>query len=342
MNHLNTPPGQLTGAYLKNLILSRGDLLGARAIAEAGGSIYRTELSAAYEQKAAVSAGTTSNDSALVGRPVAFAFQDAMRPHSAVEQLAPRVRKVPSGTRIMTFAGGTTAAEVSEGAPSPVSIGNITAAYLKDRKFQATTVVSAELVRLAAPGSDAAIAADLAAATAAVEDTAFVASMVAAAGANSLASSGSTAAAIDGDVRAMIGFLIAAKSSLVGAVVVLSTTAATYLATLRTSANDTLAYPGVSIGGGTLAGLPAVVSASTTNSILLLDTLGLVFTTGEFDLAVTSEASLQMDSAPDSPTTAATVMISLWQQNLAAVRATAWRNWFARSGAVAAITGLGF
>jgi hypothetical protein len=50
------------------------------------------------------------------------------------------------------------------------------------------------------------------------------------------------------------------------------------------------------------------------------------------------EASLQMDSAPDSPPTASTVPVSMFQQNMVAIRAERYVNWIkARSTAASYI-----
>jgi hypothetical protein len=45
---------------------------------------------------------------------------------------------------------------------------------------------------------------------------------------------------------------------------------------------------------------------------------------------VSREATLQMDSAPDSPPTASTVMYSLFQNNGVAIRAERYINWAKR------------
>jgi hypothetical protein len=47
-----------------------------------------------------------------------------------------------------------------------------------------------------------------------------------------------------------------------------------------------------------------------------------------------------MDSTPDSPPTAATNMVSLWQQNMVAIKAERFINWAKRrSTSVAMISG---
>lgn len=62
---------------------------------------------------------------------------------------------------------------------------------------------------------------------------------------------------------------------------------------------------------------------------------------GGVDLSMSTEASLQMDNAPDNPTTASTVLVSLWQRNLVGFRAERAINWARRrTSAVAYLTGV--
>jgi hypothetical protein len=51
---------------------------------------------------------------------------------------------------------------------------------------------------------------------------------------------------------------------------------------------------------------------------------------GQTVIDASTEASVQMDSAPDSPPSAATNMVSLWQMNLIGLRAERWINWLKR------------
>jgi hypothetical protein len=56
---------------------------------------------------------------------------------------------------------------------------------------------------------------------------------------------------------------------------------------------------------------------------------------GGVTIDVSQEASVQMDSAPDNPALATTVMTSFWQNNLVGLRAERFINWKkARAGCV--------
>ena len=60
---------------------------------------------------------------------------------------------------------------------------------------------------------------------------------------------------------------------------------------------------------------------------------------GGFDVSISENALLELDSAPTEPTAAATVMTSLYQQNLWAVRVIRWLAYLrAQTGAVSYMT----
>jgi hypothetical protein len=48
---------------------------------------------------------------------------------------------------------------------------------------------------------------------------------------------------------------------------------------------------------------------------------------GQVVIDASREASLQMESAPDSPPTSSSNMVSLWQMNMTGLRAERWINW---------------
>ena len=48
---------------------------------------------------------------------------------------------------------------------------------------------------------------------------------------------------------------------------------------------------------------------------------------GGVDVDISREASLQMEDSPDSPETASTVLVSLWQRNMVAIKAERFITW---------------
>ena len=108
-------------------------------------------------------------------------------------------------------------------------------------------------------------------------------------------------------------------------------------------------FPNITSDGGSLLGYPVITSENLgmatggspadggliiflkANEIMLADD-------GQVVIDASNQASVQMDSAPDSPPTASTNMVSLWQMNMTGVRAERWINWGKRrSTAVAFI-----
>jgi hypothetical protein len=79
-------------------------------------------------------------------------------------------------------------------------------------------------------------------------------------------------------------------------------------------------------GGSPTDGYPIILASA--GDILLADD-------GQVVIDASREASLQMESAPDSPATASTIFVSMFQQNMIAIRAERYINWAKRrSGAV--------
>lgn len=100
-----------------------------------------------------------------------------------------------------------------------------------------------------------------------------------------------------------------------------------------------LAYPGLTVRGGTLLGLPVIVSAAypdeagspTTRSIALLDPSRILLIddgAGSFD--VSDRVSIQMDdstSQKSSATAAGTTLVSMFQTDSLALKVVRHVNW---------------
>jgi hypothetical protein len=113
------------------------------------------------------------------------------------------------------------------------------------------------------------------------------------------------------------------------------------LATRASTAGE-VAFPGLSPMGGTLFNVPVIASdGAPSGNLILLDASQVVAASDIVTLDASSQTSVQMDSAPDSPPTASTILVSLWQNNLAALRC---ERWFGcqrmRTTACAVITGV--
>ena len=98
-------------------------------------------------------------------------------------------------------------------------------------------------------------------------------------------------------------------------------------------------FPGVSIAGGAIMGIPIVVSNNVGNRVILVHAPSILYADeGGVAIDVSREASVQMDSAP-GVADATTVLVSLWQNNLVGLRAERMITWIrARTGSVYYIT----
>ena len=107
------------------------------------------------------------------------------------------------------------------------------------------------------------------------------------------------------------------------------------------------------IVGGTLFGLPVITSENvpatggspTDGHAMILAKASDILLADDGDIMIDAsrEASLQMDSTPDSPATASTSLVSLWQHNMIGLRAERFATWArARASAVTYITGAAY
>jgi hypothetical protein len=78
--------------------------------------------------------------------------------------------------------------------------------------------------------------------------------------------------------------------------------------------------------GGTLAGVPAVVSSGVpSGDLVLVDASRFAAYSDVVTLDASQQALLQANTTPDSPPVTTTVMMNLWQDNKTALRAS--RYW---------------
>ena len=76
-----------------------------------------------------------------------------------------------------------------------------------------------------------------------------------------------------------------------------------------------------SVGGSPADGTPIIFALAP--EIMLADD-------GQVVIDASNQASVNMDSAPDSPPTGSTILVSLWQMNMTGLRAERWINWLKR------------
>jgi HK97 family phage major capsid protein len=158
-------------------------------------------------------------------------------------------------------------------------------------------------------------------------------------GASATVATGTTAAAFRLDAKTMLAGLLASNQQISGGTWLMTQQQAIAFSLMTTSIGAPQ-FPGITPTGGTLIGFPVVTSENIPNVsgspadgspiIFVLPKEVLLADDGGVTIDVSREASLQMNTAPDSPETASTVTINLWQHNMIAIKAERFINWKAR------------
>jgi Phage capsid family len=285
------------------------------------------------ETKAATAAGTTSD--ATWASPLAqFGISQEVlaisRGMSIVGGAEPLMFRVPPRTTVpVETTSAAQGAWIAEGAPTPVSSLSFNSTSLGLFKFQTAVVLTRELLRVGHLPSERAVRTILLGGLAASLDQQFLLPTVAAVtnqnpasitnAAVSVASTGSTATAIATDLASMISGITTAGGALRWV--------------MRPSTAATIALRLGSVGTPTdlprtLFGIPTIISGNSPQQVTLADFSQVLYADeGGFDVGVSGETALQMDTAPTATSTAATVMVDLFSRNLVAIRVTRWVSW---------------
>ncbi len=298
----------------------------------------------------------------LVGQESnAFAdFIEYLRPKTILGQFGtngiPDLRRVPFRTRLIGQTSGGAGYWVGEAKPKPLTKFDFNGTSLNPLKVANIAVATMETVRDSSPAADVIIRDQLVAALKERLDIDFIDPAKVAVpnespasitnGAVAIPSSGTDVDAINTDIRAVFGAFIAANNAPTSGVWIMSSSTALALA-LMLNPLGTPAYPGVTMNGGTLAGLPVITSeyvgADTSGGLVVLVNAQDIYLgdEGGFDVSMSTEASLDMNDAPDDPVVTTTILVSLWQHNLVGFRAERTINWARRrDSAVVYLTGV--
>lgn len=295
---------------------------------------YPHSLGAGLLRKAAVTPGTTTDATwaqpLVAVQPLADAFVAIARSKSLLGRI-PGLRKIPFGAQVPFETAGANYVWVAENAPKPASVMAFsTGVTLTPTKCLGVIVVTRELVELSGPGMEGALRDTLMNGLVSFTDRQFLDPTVAAVAGKNPASvtNGTTpitaTASYATDVQSLLTAFFTARPNAQDAVLIAN---AGHAAQLRT----------LNAGGG--PGLPVLVSDAAAGHTIALDGAGVFVADGGVTIDISREASLQMNDAPDNPVTAATVQVSLWQQNLRGFRVERFVNWAAVPGAVKYLAG---
>lgn len=354
----NLPKGTAFTRYAMALARSQGNLMQAAEVAK-GWADSTPEVETVL--RAAVSAGTTT-DTAWAKPLVEYQnmtaeFAELLRPQTIIGRID-GLRRVPFNVKVPRQTAGSSASWVGEGSPKPVSALAFDQITLGMTKLAGIVVITDELARASSPSAEAIVRQDLIDTIVQTMDRDFVdptnagsanvkpASIIN--GVTAVTASGTDADDVRADVKALFAKFIAANLSLEGAVWIMPATQALGMSMMLNPLGQA-EFPGLTASGGTFFGLPVILSENVPANagsgdpvtgagariILVKASEVLLADDGQTLLDASREASLQMNSTPDSPASATTVLTSLWQHNMIGIRAERFVNWTKRRAGAA-------
>jgi len=309
-------------------------------------------------EKAAVSAGSTTDptwaEPLVQYQNMASEFIEYLRPLTIIGRLE-GFRRVPFKVKVPRQTGGASVNWVGEGRVKPLSSLAFDSVTLDFAKVAGIVPLTEELVRFSSPSAEELVRADLAAAIAQFIDAEFIdpgnaATDVSPAsvtyGVSPITATGTTAAAFRADVKAMFAAMLAANQQISAGYWIMTQTQALAFSLMQNALGQS-EFPGITMTGGTLLGFPVITTENLTAStgspadgypiVFVMPGEILLADDGGVSIDMSREASLQMESAPDSPVTASTVTVNLWQHNMVAIKAERFINWKARRSTAAGL-----
>jgi HK97 family phage major capsid protein len=222
--------------------------------------------------------------------------------------------RVPIRTRVALVTQGFVPGAVGEGSAKPLSKLSLNGISISETKVACQCVASLELLRNAALAARL-LGDELRKAIAVQTDQSFLQKI--GSGITPSTASGTTAAAILADMEVALDSMTFASNAKLYAV-----TTPLICKGIRTKADSTgkLAFPGALSGDP--FGLTTLVASdgAAAGTMTIFDSTQLAADPGSVQFDVGNEATIQMDSVPDSPPTGSTTLVNLWQNNLSALR----------------------
>lgn len=348
----NVEPGSAMVRYVMAQLASKGDSLRAAEFTRrAGWNDSTPDVDLLI--KAAVAPGTTVDATwaaplvTAVGR-VASEFVALLMPNTIVGRIT-GITKVPFNTSVPIETNGGTYNWVQQGYAKPVTSLGFSSRKVDPAKIAGIIAITEELARNSTPDAESVIRNAMIRGITSFMDSQFIDPAVAPlAGVhpgsitNGIAGTAATGDPY-ADIAALLGKFSAANVPLSGVTLIMSTTNAMNLSLQRTVTGSP-AFGALTSEGGTISGVTVIASEKAgTNIIALVPRYILFADEGGVTVDVSREASLQMNDAPDNPTTATSVLVSLWQNNLVGFRAERYCSWVrALDPAVQLLTGASY
>lgn len=297
--------------------------------------------------KAAVPAGTTTD--AVFAGPLVYAqnleseFVEFLRPQTIVGRI-PGLRRVPFNIR---YTGGTSGGNgywVGQGKPKPLTSFAFEANTLGYTKLAAISVLTEETVRFASPSSEMLVRESLTAAIIERMDVDFVDPDKAAVanvspasvtyGLSALSSAGPSADNVRTDIMNIVASF--RESNLRGRIVLIMPESLAIGVSMMATSLGINEFPNMTADGGDIRGITVITSQYLSQftgrgNIIVALNPGEIFLAddGQVSVDVSREASIEMSDAPTQNGAAGTgtSLVSLWQNNMIALRAERFVNW---------------
>ena len=210
---------------------------------------------------------------------------------------------------------GAQAFSVTEGSVKAISKLSLTGQQQNPQKAHCIVVVTQELAK--APGAQAMalIGRELRNAVAVTTDTQFITTLIA--GLSVAPSAGPTSESVRADISNLLKAISTGQSS---KLFILTTALICKSWSMLSDGKGVSAFPDLTPQGGSINGITVLVSDGVTvGNVLLADASGIAAGSGDVTLNEFREGMVQLDTAPDSPPSASTNFVSLWQLNLSAL-----------------------
>lgn len=345
-------PGIQFARYATCIALAKGNIMQAEQIAL---TRYRDDVQVNERIKAAVNAGTTlgTTNAAPLVRAENFEgdFVEFLRPQTIIGKFGnngvPALRRIPFNVRITGQTSGGAGYWVGEGAPKPLTAFDFNAVELRWAKVANIAVLTEELIRFSSPSAERLVRDALAEALIERLDLDFITPSKAAVanvspasitnGVTPIVSSGITADNLRTDIKALWQVYITNNIDPSSAVYIMNPRTALSVSLMQNPLGQS-EFPGLTMRGGTLMGVPVIVSnyvpVVSAGALVILANASDIYLADDGQVAIDAsrEASLQMDNAPTNSTNPATptTLVSMFQTNSVALRAERYINWAKR------------
>jgi hypothetical protein len=298
-------------------------LLGPRvkSIVESRHPVYQLDPDMVARQKAAALAGGTAvgdwTEQLASYQVLAAAFLESLKNFGAFDAMLPSMRRVPFRTRVGSVTTGASGTTVPQASMKPISKLVLAGTQIDEKKAVAILVMTDELAKFSGTVAGDLFAVELSNAVATETDSQFVSILTS--GATSNGSSGVTAEHVLNDLRGALAAITTGQRS---RLFLLTTSAIAKTLSVLHASTGAQAFPTMAYNGGSIAGIQVVVSDGVPASTMLLaDASQIAAASESLQLSASNEAIVQMDTSPDSPISASTNLVSLWQNNFAGLRA---------------------